>query len=154
MALQKFIRIDEKGHWRGTEHRSSVQGLADMCVCYETECICDHWEPGISCYQIGDDIAEALENLREYWEEHKGIGLVFIDWYKDLQITIFEGELLPVKGSDWEDLATCERTLFELEAYPIMKAVIEAHEKIRTYGEPDEDEVEEYKDFLRGLIAC
>lgn len=142
--LQKFIRIDMKGHWRGTEHRSSVQGLAEELGL---------WEQGISCYQIGDNIAEALENLREYWTD---IASCRIEDFKDFQITIFEGELLPEKGSDWEDLATCERTLFELEAYPIMKAVIEAHERICTFGEPDEDEIteEEYEEILSRLIAC
>ena len=163
--LQKFIRIDMKGHWRGTEHRSSVQGRAGECTCdfwcwCEEECYCNkkckcggNWEAGISCYEIGDNIAVALENLREYWT---GIASCDIEDFRNFQITIFEGELLPVKGSDWEDLATCERTLYELEAYPIMKAVIEAHERICTYGDPDEDEIteEEYEDFLRGLIAC
>ena len=142
----KFIRIDEKGEWRGVEHVSSLNGMGGECWC-EGGCTCgDNWEEGISCYKL-DNIAEALENIRAYWVEEVGLS---IEDFKTKQITIFEGELLDTVGADWEDLATCDRTLFEFDAYDIMKAVIEKHSEYNY----DEITKEEYEEFLTNLIAA
>lgn len=137
----KFIRIDMKGHWRGEKHKSSVMGLGLYADVEDVS-----WEEGISCYRI-DDISHALENLRYYWQE---VAMLDAEDFKNMQITIFEGKLLPVWGSDGEDLATCEKTLFELDAYPIMKKLYEAYDRYRWEGEITE---EEYLEELKRLIV-
>ena len=129
-----FIRLDLKGHWRGTEHRSSIQGMGDEY---------GDWEEGISCYQIEDgDIFEAFSKLKEYWED---VAMLRLADYQRMQVTVFEGDLIMNSdgcrkpGADMEDLATCTRTLLEIDAYPIFKKVDEIEE---TYWDGDIDETE------------
>lgn len=138
--MEKFIRIDMKGHWKGTEHCSTV-AMDPEFFGDETD-----WEEGISCYSFEFGKTEALDNLRKYW-----VGTVGDDetnLYNDKQITIFEGELLESWGSDGEEMATCTNTLKELEAAPIMGQVIKAWECWEIDQEIDEDE---YKEILNNI---
>lgn len=113
--MEKFIRLDEKGEWRGKEHRSSVCGAGEM---YE-----ELFEEGISCYSL-NDAGEAIEKLRNYWVEHASLRSV--NDYENMQVTIFEGERLHnTIGADWEDQATCEKTICEIDAKPFMGKVLE-----------------------------
>ena len=114
--MKKFIRLDMKGEWRGTEHVSSV-GVSSFVSGYE------QFEEGVSCYRL-DNQAEALTELRDYWFETASITE---DDLEDMQITIFEGELLDKWGSDGEDLAICKRTLKEIDAKEIMTRVNELY---------------------------
>lgn len=134
--MAKFIRIDMKGHWRGTEHASSLNGMAGE---WEND-----WEEGISSYSLKDK-AEAIENLREYWMD---IAMLTKESdYNDMQITIFEGEKIG-EGSDYEDIATCENTVSEIEASEFMSKVLDAYEQLE-----DEDISEdEYNEILEGLV--
>ena len=128
--MQKFIRLDTKGEWRGTEHTSSV-GVSGFVEGHE------QFEEGVSCYKL-DDQADALNDLREYWFETAGITAEDLE---DMQITIFEGELLDKWGSDGEDLATCTKTLKEMDAKEIMIKVDELYWDME-YGDITEEEYE------------
>ena len=114
--MKKFIRLDVKGQWRGTEHVSSV-GVSSFVSGYE------QFEKGVSCYRL-DSQAEALNDLRQYWFETASITE---DDLENMQITIFEGELLDEWGSDGEDLAICTKTLKEIDAKEIMTKVNELY---------------------------
>lgn len=101
------------------------------------------WEKGISCYQIEDgDIFEAFSKLKEYWED---VAMLRLADYQRMQVTVFEGDLVlnsdgcRKPGADMEDLATCMRTLLEIDAYPIFQKVSEIEE---TYWDGDIDETE------------
>jgi len=109
-----FIRIDEKGTWRGPEHVSG--GAWDF----------DNEDPhdGASCYRI--DAGEGVERLRKYWTENAM--LRDIEAYADKQVTIFEGYETGT-GPDWEEIAICERTLAEIDAPEFMAKVFEAEER-------------------------
>lgn len=129
--MQKFIRLDMKGHWRGKEHVSSV-GVSSFVDGHED------FEDGISCYRLNDQ-AEALKSLLDYWTDIAM--LKSAEDFKDLQITIFEGELVG-EGADYEDLATCERTIAEIDAKPIMEQILEPYFEEK-YGDMEEEELEE-----------
>lgn len=140
--MAKFIRLDVKSEWRGVGHKSSLSGLAD-----EEE---DLFEDGISCYQIDGDEAEAVENLRQYWQDNAMMGL---EDYKRMQVTVFEGEGIGV-GSDYEDIATCKRTIVEAEAKPFMEKVYEAYDQYEYEEEITEEEYNEILiDAYRGLFS-
>lgn len=138
---QLFIRIDKKGHWRGRDHVSSIQGQAGECVCFEDQCICgadESWESGISCYRFDDsNPADAFRELLEYWT--KIASCKRVEDYSDLQITIFSGELTGT-GSDGEDTATCEKTIVEIEAKPVMEKILEEFYDEKYCGEKEDTE--------------
>jgi|SRR5690625_229338 len=114
--MEKFIRLDTKGEWRGTEHVSSVQGMGEEFGL---------WEKGISCYNLKDQ-DEALASLRDYWFD---IASITEEDLENMQITIFEGEQLEnEQGGDFEDLAICTRTIKEIDAKDIMIKINELHE--------------------------
>ena len=127
MKLPRFIRIDMKGHWRGKEHRSSLSGVEEHGI----------WEEGISCYSFEFGQAEALKDLLWYWTHI--VGNTEPKDYKDLQITIFEGEELDAQGSDGEQMAICTRTIAELDAEPIMEKILEPY--FQTDNEEELDEI-------------
>jgi len=147
--MARFIRLDVKGNWRGTEHRSSFQGLAGECWC-EDECTCNgNWEIGISCYQIDSNHdGIAVEKLREYW---MGIAMNSKPAdYENMQVTIFEGVKLNGEGADYEDMVECIETILEADAQPFMKKVLEAYEQYKyeeKYGE------EKYLEVLSNILA-
>lgn len=128
--MKKFIRLDMKGEWRGTEHVSSI-GVSSFVSGHE------QFEEGVSCYKL-DNQAEALNDLREYWFETASITESDLE---NMQITIFEGELLDKWGSDGEDLAICKRTLKEIDAKEIMIKVDELYWDME-YGDITEEEYE------------
>ena len=138
MGLEMFIRIDTVGEWKGKEHVSSVQGIAGNCVCYEEPCICgaeESWEEGISCYRFSkEDQADSFRDLFGYWTEIAS--LQDAEDYKGLQITIFEGYEVG-RGSDGEITATCEKTIAELDAYPVVKELLDLY--FDDYYGDDED---------------
>ena len=150
--MAKFIRLDMKGNWKGTEHISSMQGQAGECVCYEEPCVCgseESWESGISCFEL-DDIGHAIEELRSYWMD---IAMLDEDDYKDMQVTVFEGEKID-KGSDEEDAAICERTILETDAYEFMKKVYDTYEEhAGLYEIENEDEYYEKLEKLYKEMA-
>lgn len=141
-----FIRIDQKGTWRGTEHRSCVAGSV-----FSTEETI--WENGISCYRL-DNKVEAIESLYKYWTE---IAMVRLEDFKDMQVTIFEGAHNGY-GADGEDLANCTETIKEIDAYEFMRKVYEAKDKLEGLYKNEngeyEDEIteEEYREILESLI--
>ena len=128
--MKKFIRLDMKGHWRGREHISSVQGMGEE---YE-----ELFEKGISCYCL-DDQPLALDSLREYWFETASVTEKDLE---NMQVTIFEGYKVGM-GSDWEDLATCERTIAEFDAKDLMMHIQELWELKEWDEEISEEEYEE-----------
>ena len=113
--MAKFIRIDMKGHWRGTEHRSSLAGVEEHGV----------WEEGISCYSFEFGQADALKDLLWYWTNIAGNTRP--EDYANLQITVFEGEELDAEGSDGEQVAICTKTIAEMDAQPIMEEILEPY---------------------------
>lgn len=133
--MAKFIRIDMKGHWRGTEHKSSLSGVEEHGV----------WEEGISCYSFEFGQADALKDLLWYWTNIAGNTRP--EDYADMQITIFEGEELDAEGSDGEQMAICTRTIAELEAQPIMEKILEPYFKA-DWEEITEEELDE---ILNGI---
>jgi len=112
--MAKFIRIDMKGHWRGTAHRSSLAGVEEHGI----------WEEGVSCYKMNNQ-ADALKDLLWYWTHIAGNTRP--EDYANLQITIFEGEELDAEGSDGEQMAICTRTIAEIDAQPIMELILEPY---------------------------
>ncbi len=135
--MEKFIRIDVIGEWRGVEHRSSLNGLADESA----------FENGVSCYSLRRP-AMAIENLRSYWVDNCNKDVA--SDYEGLQVTIFEGEKLEGVGADWEDIAGCNKTTAELDAVVFMSKVLDAHEQMED-GDISEDE---YEEILEGLVEA
>lgn len=111
--MKKFIRIDEKGTWKGVKHISTSGDLD-----YGKE------ENGISCYCL-DDPAYAVDRLRHYWFENAALQTA--SEYEDMQITIFEGEKVDGVGADMEDMAVCTKTIAEFDAAPFMKKLFDAY---------------------------
>ena len=138
--MAKFIRLDTKGEWRGTEHVSSLLGLAE-------EWEGAKFEDGISCYDLSDK-AEAIEALRHYWVEIASLDS--IEDYEDKQITVFEGEQVG-EGSDWEVIATCEKTIKELEAKPIFEKIFEAEENYEDNLDEGMDREEAEEQYMKEL---
>jgi|SRR5699024_1089600 len=135
--MTKFIRLDIKGEWMGTKHKSSMQGLGE-----ET-----YFEDGVSCYDL-ERKGMALESLFEYWND---VAMLSVDDYADMQITIFEGDKLDSQGSDWEDMAICTKTLVEMDAIDVMKRVSELYE-MHELDEIDYDEfIEELEKINIGV---
>ena len=121
--MSKFIRIDNIGEWRGTDHKSFLGMIDDESA-----------ESGISCYEM---IKGFAENLYDYWNCEVGYTSS-----KNRQITIFEGEYVG-RGSSDEDLATCTKTIAELPASMLFDN-IEFFESVEDgYEYYDEDEEEE-----------
>lgn len=142
----RFIRLDMKGQWKGTEHRSSIAGSI-----FSTEKTI--WEDGISCYNLNDKV-DAIENLYYYWTR---IAMATLDDFKNMQVTIFEGYKLDTWGADGEDLAICTETIKEIDAYEFMRKVYEAKDKLEGLyenenGEYEEITEEEYREILESLI--
>ncbi|EMA6344831.1 hypothetical protein U3450_003887 [Bacillus cytotoxicus] len=149
--MATFIRLDVKGEWRGTQHRSMRRGIGDDCWC-DGECDCienkSGWESGISCYQLeSNHDGLAIEQLRSYWME---LAMFRIEDYKDMQLTIFEGDELPGEGSSYEDMANCTKTILEIDAQPFMKKVMETYE---LYFDEEELTEEQYNEELGNIIA-
>lgn len=137
-----FIRMDQKGTWRGKEHRSCVAGSV-----FSTEETI--WENGVSCYNLNNKI-EAIENLYNYWAE---IAMLRLEDFKNMQVTIFKGD----HSGYGEDLANCTETIKEMDAYEFMKKVYEAKNKLEGLyqnddGEYEEITKEEYDQILESLI--
>lgn len=128
-----FIRIDVKGKWKGSEHRSTGAWDFDR----EDE------HNGVSCYRV--DRGWGVEQLRKYWTEYNMLRK--IEEYTDKQVTIFEGTLTG-DGPDFEDIAICEKTLAEVDAAEFMKKVFEVEEEF-TYGDINENE---YHEKLNELV--
>ena len=105
-----------KGEWRGTKHCSSVR-VSSFVAGHED------FEVGVSCYKL-DNQADALNDLREYWFE---IASITEDDLENMQITIFEGELLNRWGSDGENLAVCTKTIKEMGTKEIMMNIDELY---------------------------
>ncbi|MEK4951895.1 hypothetical protein NST12_16510 [Bacillus sp. FSL W8-1127] len=139
--MEKFIRIDLVGHWKGREHRSSQNGLAGE---WDHETKKSSWEDGISCYSLKNK-SEGIENLRQYWYDIARFTTA--SRFEGMQVTIFEGKKIGM-GSDWEDIATCEKTIAELDAVEFMGKVFEAYERF----EDEEITEEEYNKHLKNLI--
>ena len=134
--MEKFIRLDIKGTWKGVEHRSHFAS-------YEYEEDDRYLENGISCYYA---TVNGIEDLFYYWTEHTSLSYEDL---KNMQLTIFEGEYSGI-GSDGEELAWCKSTVKEIEAYDWYKAI----EKAKEMADIDEDG--EYydndkDDYFKGL---
>lgn len=130
--MTRFIRLDMKGHWKGTEHCST---FADDPEFWGDE---TDWEDGISCYKLDGDQAYALENLRYYWMDI--VRKRSVEDYKNMQVTIFEG-IKVGEGSELEDLAECTKTISESEATELMSLIMDAYDKLQE-GDIEEDEYE------------
>ena len=158
--MDKFIRLDEIGTWKGTEHISKTSvydGNYDEELDAEDGNVYGKMENGISCYKIYEnDKTSAIEELYRYWDEVANFNL---NEYKNFQVTIFEGIKQDEWGSDGEDLAICRNTIIQLDAYEFMKTVAEAKEKVEGYfynketDDFEEIEDEEYRQILSSLIA-
>lgn len=113
--MATFVRLDVKGTWMGTNHKSAL-GNEDE----------EHYaeEGGISCYRLDRHPAEALKDLFNYWEYIASFDIKNGD-YKNMQVTVFEGDLAGT-GSDMEEIATCAETLNEFDAQPFMQAISDA----------------------------
>lgn len=130
-----FIRIDLKGEWKGSEHRSTA-GYDDF---REDE------HAGASCFKVDD--GHGIEKLRQYWTENNL--LTKIKDYEDKQVTVFEGEKVG-EGPDWEDLAICTRTIAEIDAAPFMTEVFDLYDR---YYIDEEFSKDEYYEKLMQLLS-
>ncbi|MCT6925415.1 hypothetical protein [Metasolibacillus sp.] len=101
-----FIRLDMDGHWRGADHRSSIQGVAEE----------GFWEEGVSCYSLKELYRlEAMADLYDYWINYASLNVNDIERC-NIQVTIFEGEMLNSSGMNGEDLAICHKTIVQFDA--------------------------------------
>ena len=142
--MKKFVRLDTVGEWRGTEHVSSV-GVSSFVSGHE------QFEEGVSCYELSNDgPAHAFESLFEYWNDTV---MLKVNDYKNMQITVFEGEQIDGMGSDYEDLAICKRTIKEVPAYDIMKELIETYYEYHDYDElTDEEYINRMNDIYNKIM--
>ncbi len=116
MIQVKAVRFDDKGHWRDQAHRSSMQGLGES------------WEKGVSCY-IEDGTGKGLLQLYEYAVQYRGVQMP--SDVQGQQMTVFAGEYHGAQegtGSDGEDLVYCTRTLAQIDAVEVMRALMAAME--------------------------
>lgn len=139
--MSKFIRLDMKGHWRSTDHKSSIAYYG------EGE---QKFEKGISCYHAN---LEGIEELYKYWTEYASLSR---NDYENMQLTIFEGDFVG-HGACGEELATCNKTIQIKEAKPFLLAIEKLKDTLDGY-EVDEngDEIEmtqeEYEEKLANLL--
>lgn len=131
--------MDMKGHWRDANHISRIANIETL-------------EEGISCYSL-DDKLEAIENLYRYWIE---VASATEEDFKNMQVTIFEGEKLDKWGSDGEDLAICTKTIKIIEAIDFINKLESAKAKLEAYEEEWEDDEqitkEQYDEILINLL--
>lgn len=143
----QFIRLDIKGTWKCKEHRSCFAGSS--LVDADENII---WEKGISCYNL-ENTLDAIESLYIYWSD---IAMLSLDDYKNMQVTIFEGEKLDSFGSDGEDMAICTQTVKTLEAYDFISKIEKYKEMLENFEEGYEDEPqmtkEEYEYAIVNII--
>lgn len=119
--MEMFIRLDKKGTWKGTEHRSHF-------VAYEYEEDERFLEDGVSCYYAN---VEGIENLFEYSKINMSLSH---DDYQEMQLTVFEGTHNGT-GSDGEELAWCTKTIKEIDSYEWIISI----EKAKEMADIDED---------------
>jgi len=114
--MKTFIRLDQVGHWRGTEHVSSFLGTGDEIENLNSDAELlgvpgeVYFEDGISCYEFD---GEGIANLYNYWCIFVGLNEVHL--IENMQVTIFKGEFVGW-GTDNECLATCTETVKEFPA--------------------------------------
>lgn len=132
--MSLFIRVDGKNQWCGKDHVSFIGGENDNP---------EMKEAGISCYDLSDPVF-GIEQLYHYWFH---FCLADLSSFKDSQITIFEGEHTGEYGTDQEDLAECDYTVLELDAYEFFKTIQDAKEGCK-WGEITEDEYNQVIDKL------
>jgi len=150
----KFIRIDKMGTWKGNNHISSFatyDGTYDNNL--DNENTYGYMENGISCYRVDNNINEGIEDLYNYWNN---VAMwCTAEEYKSFQVTIFEGEKVGI-GSDYEDIATCNKTLKEINAYDFMSKLFTYKEQFEAFQEEWDDEEqltqEQYDVALKKLI--
>lgn len=134
--MNKFIRLDIKGTWKGVDHQSRTSGWF-----YEEDDM--FLEDGVSCYYAN---VEGVRDLYDYSQENMSLSY---DDYKNMNVTIFEGEYSG-KGADGEELAWCTRTVKQIEAFEWVQKVEKAIEM------SDIDDDGEYydskkNDYFKGL---
>jgi len=107
----KFIRLDVKGTWKGTKHISSMANTEES-------------ENGISCYSLhnetDENILNAVKDLFQYWTN-----IASMSDFSDFQLTIFKGEKMDWVGYDMEDIASCTKTIKEVDAEPFMQKLFD-----------------------------
>lgn len=132
--MSKFIRIDNVGEWKGTEHKSFLGSIND-----------ESYEGGISCYELEEG---CIELLYDYWKNDV--------WNTDStnrQITIFEGEKIGC-GSSFEDLATCTRTVLELPASMLFDRINffeDVENGYEYYNKDEEEEISLEDEIFNGM---
>ena len=130
--MEKYIRLDVKGTWKGNEHQSrSAAWYYDEDDKY--------LENGVSCYKLDVD---GFKDLWVYATDHMSIRNE--KEAERFQITVFNGEHSG-KGSDGEELAWCKETITETDFLPIFKKLCILD--IRQEGYYNE-EIDDYEDEL------
>lgn len=142
--MKRFIRLDMEGHWKGNEHCSTF-AMDPEYWGEETD-----WENGISCYALTKDPAGALENLRYYWEHIAQMRGNYTE-PTTMLVTVFEGDLLETNGSDFEEMATCEKTISQFLAQEFMNEIIGAYNRYE-YGDDENDAHEDEKVYTQELM--
>ena len=137
--MDKFIRLDEIGTWKGENHISSFTGYDGSYneeLDAENENLYGYLENGISCYSLDteslEDITLAIENLYSYWVIDIARFQDAID-YENMQVTIFEGNKINAYGHDGEDLAICTATLKKIDAVEFMTKLFQAKEQFEAF---------------------
>ena len=100
--MEKYIRLDVKGTWKGNEHQSrSAAWYYDEDDKY--------LENGVSCYKLDVD---GFKDLMNY--SINNMSITTNEDIDKMQVTVFEGEWSG-KGSDGEELAWCKKTILETD---------------------------------------
>ena len=144
--MEKYIRLDVKGTWKGNEHQSRFAAWY-----YDEDD--KYLENGVSCYKFDID---GFKDLWEYATDHMSIRNE--KEAERFQITVFKGEHSG-KGSDGEELAWCKETITETDFLPIFKklCILDMRQEGYYNEELDdyEDELtdEEYDEEIGKIIA-
>lgn len=142
--MKTFIRLDQVGHWRGTEHVSSFLGAGDDIESLNSDAELlgvpggVYFEDGISCYELDED---GVADLYNYWIVLAGISE---DMIKNMQVTVFRGELNGY-GTDGECVATCAETVKEFPATIIFEKWQEMQQR---WFDDDETTAENTKEYI------
>ena len=128
--MERYIRLDVKGTWRGIEHRSHFAAYDYT----EDERDLEH---GVSCYKAD---ADGVKSLYDYARNHMSITTG-----EGMQLTVFEGQHSGI-GSDYEELAWCTKTISETDAEIWFDKMYEAEEKLN--GDYYNEELDDYEDEI------
>lgn len=134
--MQRYIRLDVKGTWKGNEHQSRFASWY-----YEEDD--KYLENGVSCYRLDVD---GFKDLMNY--SVNNMSITTNEDIDRMQVTVFEGEWSG-KGSDGEELAWCKKTISETE----YRKISDKYDELVEALEDEEITNDEFDNRIKKIIA-